>query len=148
MKKTLSILSICFLLSASIPVHGVEAKKDEETDLGKEEETLQPGLKKSRIFGVLGLTSTVGAVVSDALVEWNYDAYRKVKVSEDCLKYRDRTILMERVRDGCLYAALASFATAIIFSRLEQSSVSADVRITPGRLPEGRGFEVLLVKSF
>lgn len=148
MKKALSILAVCFLLSASTPVRGVGADRDEGTDFEKEEGTPQPGLKKSRIFGILGLTSTVGAVVSDVLVEWNYDRYRRAKEGEQCVKYRERTILMERVRDGFLYAALASFATAVVFSRLEGQSVSADVRIRPDRFSgEGR-LEVSLVKSF
>lgn len=148
MMKALSILSICFLLSASTPVHGVEAKRDEETDLGKEEGTLQPGFKKSRIFGVLGLTSTVGAVVSDVLVEWSYDRYRRAKEGEECVKYRERTVLMERIRDGFLYAALASFTTAIIFSRLEGRSVATDLHIRFDEFSKEATLEVTLVKSF
>lgn len=120
----------------------------QETGPAEEDGAGDGGLKKSRLFGIVGLTSTIGAVVSDALVEWNYSKYSRTEDSDECVRYRERTVVMERIRDGFLYSALASFATALVFSRLEQRSVSAQVHIRSRGHCDGTTFEASLSKRF
>ncbi len=139
-----SIFSLCLIFCAL----SLGEAWSQETRPAEEDGAGDGGLKKSRLFGIVGLTSTVGAVVSDALVEWNYNRYNRTEESDECVKYRERTVLMERVRDGFLYSALASFATALIFSRFEQRSVSAEVQIRSDGHCEGTTFEVSLSKRF
>ncbi|MDH5185735.1 MAG: hypothetical protein OEZ20_03985 [candidate division WOR-3 bacterium] len=77
--------------------------------------------KKSKLFGVIGISSGILAVLADVGVETFYDKYEKAKEPDDCTKYRNLTQRCENIRDGSFYLSALSFTLSSAFLIFEKN---------------------------
>jgi hypothetical protein len=76
--------------------------------------------KNSKMFGVIGISTGILAVMADVGVETFYDKYEKAKDPNDCIKYRNLTQRSENIRDGSFYLSALSFAISSVFLLFEK----------------------------
>ena len=76
--------------------------------------------KNSKIFGIIGISTGILAVLADVGVETYYDKYEKANKPDDCERYRNLTQRFENVRDGSFYLSALSFAVSSAFLLFEK----------------------------
>lgn len=118
-------LYACFSVFSLTPV----LKADNEKPVSERTDTR---VKKSRVLAACALISTAVVIGFDALAEANYEEYKRETDSDRCVEYRERTVLLEGIRDGFLYPAIGCFAASIVFARLEKKHVYPKIGLLEG----------------
>jgi len=85
--------------------------------------------KNSKLFGIIGISSGILAVLADVGVETFYDKYEKAREPDNCKKYRNLTQRFENIRDGSFYLSALSFAVSSIFLLFEKDKPAPNKKV-------------------
>jgi hypothetical protein len=73
---------------------------------------------KTLRYTVVG--TSVLAITSDWFVEHYFGKYKEAELSDDCVKYRTRTLWCENIRDASIWTAALSLTGSIVLEKLKK----------------------------